>query len=86
MAGGHGRGIRIVIRHGRRFRRRREMLLGRLEEMPVIIRIIWVSLASQIFVVIHGTFAKEAIVKIFRGGETCLKLGVLGGQAGGVFV
>lgn len=78
MAGGHGRGIRIVIRHGRRFRRRREMLSGRFEEVSVIVGIIWVSLASQIFVVIRGTFAKEAIFKGFRGGETCLKLGVLG--------
>lgn len=62
------------------------MLLGRFEKVPVIIGIVWVNLASQIFVVVGGAFAKEAIVKIFRGGETCLKLGVLGGQAGGVFV
>lgn len=88
MTGGHGGGVRIVVGHGRRFGRRREMLSGGFEEVPVIIGVIGVSLPSQIFAVIRGAFAftKEAIVKIFRGRETGFELGVLGGQAGGVFV
>ena len=79
MTGEDGGGIGIMIGHGRRFRRWREVLLSRFQEMTVIIGIIRVSLASQIFVVIRGTFVEEAIFDIVRGGETGFKLGVLRG-------
>ena len=79
MTGEDGGGNGIMIGHRRRFRRWRGMLLSRFEEVTVIVGIIRVSLASQIFVVIRGAFVKEAIFDVVGGGETGFKLGVLGG-------
>ena len=79
MTGEDGGGTGVMIGYRRRFRRWREMLLSGFEEVTVIVGIIRVSLASQIFVVIRGAFVKEAIFIVVWGGETGLKLGVLGG-------
>ena len=79
MSGEDGGGIDVVIRQRRRFRRWRKTLLGRFQKVTVIVGIIRVSLAGQIFVVIRGAFVKEAIFDVFGGRETSFKLRVLGG-------
>ena len=79
MAGGDRGGVEIVVKHRRRFRCWRETLLSRFEEMPVVVGIIRVSLATRLFVIFRGAFVKEVILDMLGGRETCFKLGVLGG-------
>ena len=75
-----------MVGYGRRLGRWRETLLGRFKEMAVVVGVVWVSLASQIFNFIGGFFLKEIIFNMLGGGEACLKPRILGGYTGGVFV
>ena len=79
MTGGDRGENGFLFRSGRRLRCWRETILGRLEEVTVIVGVIRVSFASQIFLSIRRSFVKEVIVNIFGGEETGLELGVLGG-------
>lgn len=72
-------GFDVVIRYGRWFRRRRGTLLSRFEEMTVVVWIVRVSLASQVFAIVRRAFVKEVIFDVFGSGEPGFKLGVLGG-------
>ena len=78
MTGENRGGFGIVIGHGRWFRRWRETLPTWFEEMTVVIRIIRISLASQIFGAVRGAFIKKVVLYIFGGWQTIFKLGMLG--------
>lgn len=86
MACGDRGGFDVVVRQGGRFRRRRGTLPSRFEEMTVVVWIVRVSLAGQIFVIVCRAFVKEVVLSLFGREKPGFKLRILGGQAGGVVV